>query len=253
MTNKNTKTSAPELNESSPPERRDQATALKADGAPAAENKATNNAMVTRSEELPSFEETVEMLKKDLSGYDADFSCAILLQLGALSLTKDPSGIGWLFARSVLKDVRPGDKMAMLLVVQMLAVHDGIMSHAILLAGSEHLEQRESFANIFNKLARTFAHQMDTLHRLRSGPEPKVTVNNVSVSDGGQAIVGPVTQNGGGTGGAAIAKPLLALTDQSGTDMPILQPEEQPAGTVPPIIEQDQEPGPSTKRRKRRG
>ena len=44
-----------------------------------------------------------------------------------------------------------------------------------------------------NKFARTFTGQMDTLHRCRSGPEQKVTVNNVSVNEGGQAIVGSVT------------------------------------------------------------
>jgi hypothetical protein len=167
-------------------------------------------------------------------------------------LTKDPSGIGWLFVRSVLKDVRPGDKMAMLLVVQMLAVHDGTMSHAILLAGSEHLERRESFANIFNKLARTFALQMDTLHRLRSGPEPKVTVNNVSVNDGGQAIVGTVNHNGGDKGKVDGTRSPPLLTDQSDTAMPIIEPDDQ-FGTTEPGIEQDQEPAPSTKRRKRRG
>jgi hypothetical protein len=68
---------------SASPEVHDQ-NAPKADGVVATENKAISNAMVTRSEELPSFEESVEMLKKDLSGYDPDFSCGILLQLAAL-------------------------------------------------------------------------------------------------------------------------------------------------------------------------
>lgn len=242
---KESKSSTPELNQSSSPERRDQSTASEADGALAAENKATSDAMVIRSEQLPSAEEAIEMLKNDLSGFDPAFSCGILLQLGALSLTKDPHGFGWLFARSVLKDVRPGDKMGMLLVVQMLAVHDGTMTHAMLLAGSEHLGQRESFANIFNKLARTYAHQMDTLQRLRSGPEPKLSV---TVNDGGQAIV---TQNGRSSGETDIPKPLLALTDQSGTAMPILQPDE-PSPPIMPPIEQDQQPAPSTSRGRRR-
>ncbi len=41
---------------------------------------------------------------------------------------------------------------------------------------------------------RTFATQMETLKRYRTGGEQKVTVQHVSVSEGGQAIVGNVTQ-----------------------------------------------------------
>ena len=45
-----------------------------------------------------------------------------------------------------------------------------------------------------NKLARTFAMQVEPLKRYRTGGEQKVTVQHVSVGDGGQAIVGNVTQ-----------------------------------------------------------
>jgi hypothetical protein len=43
-------------------------------------------------------------------------------------------------------------------------------------------------------IARTFATQMEALKRYRTGGEQKVTVQHVSVSEGGQAIVGNVTQ-----------------------------------------------------------
>jgi hypothetical protein len=46
----------------------------------------------------------------------------------------------------------------------------------------------------FNKLTRTFAMQMGALKRYRSGAEQKVTLQYVSVAEGGQAIVGNVTQ-----------------------------------------------------------
>ena len=102
-----------------------------------------------------------------------------------------------------------------------------------------------------NKFARTFTHQMDTLHRWRSAPEQKVTVQNVSVSDGGQAIVGNVTQNTVDKDKAAITNPPPIITDQSGTAMPIIQPDEQSATTVP-RIEQDEEPAPAIRRRRRK-
>ena len=39
---------------------------------------------------------------------------------------------------------------------------------------------------------------MEALKRCRSGGEQKVTVQHVSVNEGGQAIVGPVSQGGRG-------------------------------------------------------
>ena len=43
--------------------------------------------------------------------------------------------------------------------------------------------------------ARTFPAQIEALNRYRSQGEPAITVQNVSVGDGGKAIVGNVTQH----------------------------------------------------------
>ena len=51
----------------------------------------------------------------------------------------------------------------------------------------------------FNKLARTFATQMEALNRYRGKGQQKMTVEHVHVHDGGQAIVGQVAQGGGAT------------------------------------------------------
>jgi len=48
----------------------------------------------------------------------------------------------------------------------------------------------------FNKLARTFAAQVEALKRYRTGGEQKVTVEHVTVNEGGQAIVGNVRHGG---------------------------------------------------------
>jgi hypothetical protein len=45
------------------------------------------------------------------------------------------------------------------------------------------------------RLARTFPAQIEALNRHRSHGEPAITVQNVSVRDGGNAIVGNVTQH----------------------------------------------------------
>jgi hypothetical protein len=46
-----------------------------------------------------------------------------------------------------------------------------------------------------DRLARTFAAQIEALNRYRNHDEPAITVQNVSVGDGGKAIVGNVTRH----------------------------------------------------------
>jgi len=47
-----------------------------------------------------------------------------------------------------------------------------------------------------NKLARTFTTQMEALKKYRTGGERKMTVEHVTVNEGGQAIVGNVSRGG---------------------------------------------------------
>ena len=73
-----------------------------------------------------------------------------------------------------------------MLAAQMAAVHVATMDFARDLAPVN--------TSAFNKLTRTFAMQMEAFKRYRSGAEQKVTLQHVSVAEGGQAIVGNVTQ-----------------------------------------------------------
>ena len=69
---------------------------------------------------------------------------------------------------------------------------------------------------------------MEVLKRYRSGGDQNVTVQNVSVSDGGQAIVGNVTQNAHDDGKAKAATTPAAITDAHTAPMPIIERSEQP-------------------------
>ena len=64
----------------------------------------------------------------------------------------------------------------------------------------DNIPQQDSASNAFNKLARTFAVQLEALKRYRTGGEQRVTVQHVTVNEGGQAIVGAVTPAAGGAG-----------------------------------------------------
>jgi hypothetical protein len=59
---------------------------------------------------------------------------------------------------------------------------------------SRSLPEQDSDERAFNKLARTYTSQVQVLKLNRSSGEQTVTVQNVSVSEGSQAIVGNVTQ-----------------------------------------------------------
>jgi hypothetical protein len=54
--------------------------------------------------------------------------------------------------------------------------------------------QQDSAERALNKLTRTYAMHLEAFKRHRTGGEQKVTVQHVSVNEGGQAIVGNVTQ-----------------------------------------------------------
>ena len=60
------------------------------------------------------------------------------------------------------------------------------------------LPQVQAHYTGFNKLARTFAAQVEALRKHRTGGKQTVTVQHVNVSDGGQAIVGNVQAGGRG-------------------------------------------------------
>src|SRR5262245_21414480 len=94
---------------------------------------------------------------------------------------------------SVIKGIEPRDQLEAMLAAQMAAVHMASVTFARRLAHVEDIPQQDSAERAFNKLTRTFAMQMEALKRYRSGAEQKVTLQHVSVAEGGQAIVGNVT------------------------------------------------------------
>ena len=94
---------------------------------------------------------------------------------------------------------RPAARESML-AAQMATVHVAMMTFARRLDNVETIEQQDSTERAYNKLARTFAAQVEALKRYRTGGEQKVTVEHVTVNDGGQAIVGPVMHDNRGVG-----------------------------------------------------
>ena len=106
-----------------------------------------------------------------------------------------PDEINISFMISMVKSIRPRDSIEAMLVAQMVSVHVMAMRCAHHLAEANDPAQHDSAARALGRLARTFPAQIEALNRYRSHGEPAITVQNVSVGDGGKAIVGNVTQH----------------------------------------------------------
>jgi hypothetical protein len=135
------------------------------------------------------------LLMEALGTADYDFFHGLLLQLSNGSSRGDKVDERLLnFMLSVIKGIKPRDQIEIMLAAQMAAIHDAIMTCTERLADAKAIQWQDSAGRTLNKLSRTFATQMEALTRYRTGGEQKVTVQQVSVSEGGQAIVGNVTQ-----------------------------------------------------------
>ena len=101
------------------------------------------------------------------------------------------------FLLSVVRGVQPRDELETMLAVQMGAIHQATMTFARRLNHVDTIPQQDSAERALNKLARTYAMQMEALKRYRTSGQQKVTVEHVTVNAGGQAIVGTVQGSGG--------------------------------------------------------
>ena len=134
------------------------------------------------------------LVMEALASADWEFVHGIISQLANASAQgQDIDERGLNFMLSVIKGIEPRDHLETMLAAQMSAVHVASMTFARRLARVENIPQQDSAERAFNKLARTFAMQMEALKRYRAGAEQKVTLQHVSVAEGGQAIIGNVT------------------------------------------------------------
>lgn len=102
------------------------------------------------------------------------------------------------FMLSIVNDISPRDAVERMLAVQMAATHVALVRTARRFAYADQLPQYEAHERAYNKLARTFSAQVETLRKHRNGGRQTVTVQHVNVEDGGKAIVGHVEAGGSG-------------------------------------------------------
>jgi hypothetical protein len=140
------------------------------------------------------------LLADTLATGDYEFAGGLLTQLTDASRSgKIATKQELNFTLSVVRGINPRDETETLLAAQMAAVHNATMMAARRLNHVETIPQQGSASTMLNKLARTFASQVEALKKYRSGGEQTIKVQHVTVNEGGQAIVGNVSQGGGGS------------------------------------------------------
>jgi hypothetical protein len=128
------------------------------------------------------------LLMEALGTADPAFVQGMMLQLAGVASQGQVHEDELNFMLSIVKGIAPRDEVEALLAVQMAATHTATMTLARRLNHVENIPQQDSAERAFNKLARTFAAQVETLKRYRGG-EQTMRIGSVTVSDGGQAIV----------------------------------------------------------------
>jgi hypothetical protein len=146
--------------------------------------------------EHPDPELGEQLMANAMGVADREAMHGIIRQLVKASASgESPDEVNLSFMISMVKSIRPRDSVEAMLVAQMVSVHVMAMRCAHHLANAEDIAQQDSAARALGRLARTFPAQIEALNRYRSQGEPAITVQNVSVGDGGKAIVGNVTQH----------------------------------------------------------
>jgi hypothetical protein len=137
-----------------------------------------------------------QLMAEALGVADRDAMHGMLRQLVKASVNgqkPDPANLAFMIA--MIESIKPRDAVEAMLVAQMVAVHVMAMRCAHHLANADDIARQDSAARALTRLARTFPAQMEALTRYRNTGEPAITVQNVRVGDGGNAIVGNVTQH----------------------------------------------------------
>lgn len=175
----------------------------------------------------PDAEFGMLLMKSALGSWDSGFIVGLLAQLGRCAVCEGQINVVNLnFLLAYIVDGKPRNQTEAMLAAQMAMVHFWTMTLTSNLSEID-LAQLEIYERTINEFMRTFTMQMEALNRHRFGGEQKITVQHVSVSEGGQAILGNITQHP--RGGALDPTP-LALADSKARPMKVVG---KPAALIP--------------------
>ncbi len=96
--------------------------------------------------------------------------------------------------------IGPQDELEGMVAAQLVGAHNASMEcYRRAMLGEQTFDGRRENLNQANKLSRTFTTLLEALNRHRGKGQQKVVVEHVHVHSGGQAVVGVVENQGGGS------------------------------------------------------
>ena len=153
-------------------------------------------------------------------------------------------------ATAILIGAKPQSELEGMLLAQMIACHSAAMEcYRRAMLPEQSFEVWQAQVGAAGKLSRTYAALLEALGRHRGKGHQVVRVEHVTVQAGGQAIVGAVTQGGGGqqkSEDRAHAQAALAHAPE-----PALRCPDPPGQPVPVAGGEGQETLPDARRRHR--
>ena len=185
---------------------------------------------------------------KQLGGSDSDYFNQMLANqtLGALWIAHsddEERNRQFLAASAALIGAKPENELEGMLISQMIACHAASLEcHRRAMLSEQTVEGRQVNLTAASRLSRTYVALLEGLSRHRGKGQQVVRVEHVTVQAGGQAIVGAVTQGGGGHQESEdrahaqatlthASEPALRCPDPPGQPVPVAGGEGQ--GTLP--------------------
>jgi len=169
-----------------------------------------------------------QLLSEAFGSQDPDFVYGFVMQLAHAS-TRFQDGEGINFILAAIKNIHPRDCIDAMLGGQIAALNMSLMNYIDEFARLRGTPEQEMAERAVNRLARTIVMLVGALKNYRTGGEQKLTVRHVSVSDGGQAIVGTVNQAPRDVVPEKTPNATPALTDARQTAMEIVsEPQRAP-------------------------
>jgi hypothetical protein len=127
------------------------------------------------------------------------FSKMSMVQLAALlggsAETLDPTQLNAMLA--AVDGMQPANEAEAMLATQMAGTHRVAMDMMARAAKAPTREAMQEYGTLATKLLRTYTTQIEAFGKIRRGGSQKMRVEHVHVYEGGQAIVGSVTQGEG--------------------------------------------------------
>ncbi|RYG68247.1 hypothetical protein EON80_12025 [bacterium] len=135
---------------------------------------------------IPSPEELRVMFGMKTAHAANLLACTAVLGVGESSI----NFLDFLLAMGA--ELEPQDAIEAMLVTQIGLAHVGLMTAMGRMADAKNDQARESYSRIAARMNQALLNQIEALRRHRARGRPAVRVGQVTVNEGGQAIVGTV-------------------------------------------------------------